>query len=221
VTDILADIFGYDKYSEITSEYSIRGTYCDLAIKTEDDVKLLIEVKAAGINLKELHMKQAADYGANEGIDWVVLTNGVRWEIYKIIFSKPVDRELICEFSLTEMNAKKANDMELLYLLSRESTTKKSKDSLEDYRAQKQLVNKFVIGQILISDAVADVIRKTIKKISPDAKPEKDEIIDIVYGEIIKREVLDSEKMSDAKRKVNKAMKPTHKKSASNAKNND
>ncbi|MBQ3032498.1 MAG: hypothetical protein IJD29_08435, partial [Anaerotignum sp.] len=33
ITDILADVFGYDKYSDITSEYAIKKTYCDLAIK--------------------------------------------------------------------------------------------------------------------------------------------------------------------------------------------
>jgi hypothetical protein len=33
ITDMLAEVFGYDKYSEITSEFSIRGTYCDLAKK--------------------------------------------------------------------------------------------------------------------------------------------------------------------------------------------
>ena len=30
VTDMLADVFGYDKYAEVTSEFSICGTYCDL-----------------------------------------------------------------------------------------------------------------------------------------------------------------------------------------------
>jgi hypothetical protein len=30
IIDILQDIFGYDKYAEITSEYAIRGTYCAL-----------------------------------------------------------------------------------------------------------------------------------------------------------------------------------------------
>ena len=35
VKDMLADVFGYDKYNEITAEYAIRGTYCDLAIKLE------------------------------------------------------------------------------------------------------------------------------------------------------------------------------------------
>jgi hypothetical protein len=46
VKDMLADIFGYDKYSELTSEYAIRGTYCDLAIKLDAKLSTLIEVKA-------------------------------------------------------------------------------------------------------------------------------------------------------------------------------
>ena len=33
VTDILADVFGYDKYEEVTSEYQIKHLFCDLAIK--------------------------------------------------------------------------------------------------------------------------------------------------------------------------------------------
>ena len=32
ITDILSDVFGFDKYTEITSEQQIRGTFCDLAI---------------------------------------------------------------------------------------------------------------------------------------------------------------------------------------------
>ena len=35
VADMLAYMFGYDKYAEITSEYAIRSTYCDLAIKID------------------------------------------------------------------------------------------------------------------------------------------------------------------------------------------
>ena len=33
IKDVLAEVFGYDKYAEITSEFSIRGTFVDLAIK--------------------------------------------------------------------------------------------------------------------------------------------------------------------------------------------
>jgi hypothetical protein len=45
VTDMLSEVFGYDKYSEITSECSIRGTWCDLAIKIDGAIEYLIEVK--------------------------------------------------------------------------------------------------------------------------------------------------------------------------------
>ena len=34
ITDMLEEIFGFDKYTDITREYGIQGTYCDLAIKS-------------------------------------------------------------------------------------------------------------------------------------------------------------------------------------------
>ena len=81
ITDMLADIFGYDKYMEVTSELAIRGTYCDLAIKIDDKFQFLIECKAIGIDLKEAHIRQATAYGANKGIEWVILTNGIVWRL--------------------------------------------------------------------------------------------------------------------------------------------
>ena len=50
---MLADLFGFDKYTEITSEQAIRGTYCDLAVKLEGKIKYLVEVKAIGLMLKD------------------------------------------------------------------------------------------------------------------------------------------------------------------------
>ena len=48
VKDMLAYMFGYDKYTELTSEFQIKGTFCDLAVKLGDRIRFLIEVKAAG-----------------------------------------------------------------------------------------------------------------------------------------------------------------------------
>ncbi len=93
VTDMLAEVFGYDKYSDVTAEYAIRSTSCDLATKLDGTVQALIEVKAVGLDLKDLHVKQAVDYAANQGVDWVVLTNGLRWRIYNVIFGKPISQE--------------------------------------------------------------------------------------------------------------------------------
>ena len=117
VTDMLAEVFGYDKYSDITSELAIRGTFCDLAVKDKGSIKFIIEVKAIGLTLRENHLRQAVNYGANQGIPWVILTNGVNWEIYRIGFDKPITHEQVCQFDFLELSARKKKDHEILYLL--------------------------------------------------------------------------------------------------------
>ena len=41
ITDMLCEIFGYDKYAQITSEFAIKKTYCDIAIKLGEKVSEL------------------------------------------------------------------------------------------------------------------------------------------------------------------------------------
>lgn len=217
ISDILSDVFGYDKYTEITSEFSIKKTYCDLAIKLDGTPKLLIEAKAAGLDLKEQHIKQAVDYGANAGVEWVVLTNCVNWKVYNISFGKPVSADLVYEFDLTSINPKKQNDLEALYYLTREAMTKGNRTFLDEYHSQQQVINRYTISHILLSDVVLDVVRRSLKKLSPDAKASNEEIYKIILEEIIKRDILDDEKAADAKKKVQKALKPAPKPASNKA----
>ncbi len=206
IADMLADIFGYDKYAEITSEFAIKKTFCDLALKVDDRICLLIECKAIGLSLKDDYVKQATDYAANSGIDWVVLTNGVIWRVYKIYFTKPIDKELVYEFDFLELSAKKQSDVDMIYYLCRESLGKSSK-GLEELHLQKQIVNKFVITQLLMTDAVADTVRKQIKKLAPEMKASNEEITAIITNEILKRDVVEGEQSADAKKRVQKMIK--------------
>ena len=57
IMDMLAEVFGYDKYLEVTREFAIRGTFCDLAIKMDGKVEFLIEAKAIGLELKDNHLR--------------------------------------------------------------------------------------------------------------------------------------------------------------------
>lgn len=199
IKDMLSDVFGYDKYSEITSEYAIRGTYCDLAIKLDGKLSSLIEVKAIGIDLKEQHVKQATDYAANSGIDWVVLTNGVVWQVYHLVFSKPIEKELVLQFDLTTLNVRSDKDVESLYLLCKEGW---QRSALGDYHTQKQALSRFFMGAMLQTDGILNLIRKELKKVSPDVKITNDEIKDVLVNEVIKREVLEGEKASNATKKI-------------------
>ena len=124
VTDLLQDVFGYDKYSEITSEHMIRSTFCDLAVKLNGELALLVEVKAIGLDLKEQFIKQAVDYAANQGTDWVVLTNGINWQVFRVSFTKPIQHELVVDLDLLNLNPRSSTDIELLGLLAKEGWQK-------------------------------------------------------------------------------------------------
>lgn len=205
ITDMLADVFGFDKYTEITREFAIRGTYCDLAIKVDDQVNYLIEVKAIGLSLKENHLRQALQYGSTEGIPWVVLTNGVTWQIHKIIFEKPVRSELICCVDFTQINPRKSEDQEKLFLLCREGIVKNVMDAFHE-RAQS--VNKFMIAAIIMGDEVTKIIRRELRKITPGLKVEESEIADLIRSDVMKREVVDGDEAKAAAAKLKKANKP-------------
>ncbi len=207
ITDMLCDIFGYDKYENITSEFAIKKTFCDLAIKLDGKIPLLIECKSAGIDLKDDHVRQATNYAADAGIEWVVLTNGVFWRVYKIVFSKPVDKQLVYDFNFCELSAKKQSDIEMLYYLCKEAFGKSSKNSLEDLHAQKQIFNKHIVGQVILTDSVVDSIRKHIKKIYPDIKVTNDELYALIFNDIFKRDVIEGDAAVEAKKAVQKAEK--------------
>ena len=143
---MLAAVFGYDKYSEVTSEFSIRGTYCDLATKLDGVVQTLIEVKAVGYDLKEAHTKQAIDYAANQGVDWVLLTNGVCWRVYRVLFAKPIGQELVIDLDFCNLNARNERDLEMLYLWCKEGW---QRSVLGEYHTQKQALSRFFVGAML------------------------------------------------------------------------
>lgn len=215
IVDMLSEIFGYDKYSEITSEFAIRGTYCDLAIKLDGALQTLIEVKAIGIDLKDAHVKQAVDYAANKGVDWVLLTNGITWRVYRIVFAKPIDHELVIDIDFCALNSRSAADIELPYLWCKEGW---QRSVLGDFHTQKQALSRFFIGAMIQTQPVLDVIRKELRRVSPDVKIENDQILAVLTAEVIKRDVLEGEKADEAKKKIAKtaasALKAAAKKAA-------
>ena len=204
VTDMLANVFGFDKYTEITSEQAIRGTYCDLAIKLNGKIKFLIEVKAIGLTLKENHLRQAVGYGVTTGIPWVVLTNGVDWEIYKIRFEKPVNYDLVCSFNFAELNSKKQEDQDKVFLLCKEGI---EKAAIEEFHDHVQSVNRFMVGAIVQSDPVISVIRRELRRIADGVKVTEEEIQTILYAEVLKRDIVQGEHAEEAGTRVKKAQK--------------
>lgn len=201
ITDLLQEMFGYDKYSEITSEHMIRNTFCDLAVKIDGKLAFLIEVKAIGLDLKDNHVKQAVDYAANQGCDWVGLTNGVVWRVYRVSFTKPIEHECIVEFDISKMNPRSQEDIELLGVIAKEGWRKAQ---LEEYREQKQALSRFTLGALLLSDPIVMFVRRELRRVS-GALVDPEEIRKVLQVDVIKRDALEGDKAIAAVRQVARA----------------
>jgi len=212
IKDLLHEVFGYDKYGEITSEHAIRSTFCDLAVQIDGQLAMLIEVKAIGLDLKDNHVKQAVDYAANKGCDWVLLSNGIIWRVYKVVFAKPIDAELVIELNLLELNARSDSHIEMCWLLAKEGW---QKARLGEYHTQRQALSRFSIAAVVLSDPVLDATRRELRRLSPDVKLSTEEIAAVLRDEVLKREVLSGDKADAARRMVSRAAKKALRSAAS------
>lgn len=195
VTDMLAEIFGYDKFIDITTEYSIRSTYCDIAIKIGEDVFFLIEAKAIGIELKENHLRQVLDYASNSGVEWIILTNGVTWEVYKVMFKKPIDKELLFKVNFIDDSIMEQKNIQKLFLLSKEGI---KRSAITEYEEEKHAMDRYQIGAILQSEPVINVVKRILNKQFKGIRIEPEHILEVIRVEVLKREVIEGDKAKEA-----------------------
>lgn len=214
VKDVLAEVLGYDKYSEVTSEHAIRGTYCDLAVKLDGKLAWLIEVKSAGLELKESHVKQAVDYAANQGCEWVTLTNGIRWLVFRVGFGKPIEHTQIAEIDVSALNPRRDDDLGLLWLLSKEGWLK---SHLEDFASQQEALSKYSIGALVTSDAVLSVLRRELRRMNPDIRIDVEQIDAVLRTDVLKREILEGERADAAKKVIARAARKAERAKAADA----
>jgi hypothetical protein len=69
INSFLTEVLGFAPIEEVKTEYMIRGTYADYVIQTKGVRHFLVEVKSLSLALSEKHLRQAINYGANEGIE--------------------------------------------------------------------------------------------------------------------------------------------------------
>lgn len=198
--DILSGVFGYDKYTELTSEYAIRGTRCDLAVKLEGKLAMLIEVKAIGLALDDKHVKQAVDYAANEGVKWVVLTNGVFWRMFEVMtLDGKIDKRLIIEIDLLTIDFRKESNQDLMFPFTRDGFTKGSHMELRD---RQEATSKYLIAALLVgNDSVMQVLKRELRRVV-DVGVDEADVLRVLRDEVIKRDSLEGPLAEKAAAKV-------------------
>jgi hypothetical protein len=202
VKDILADVFGYDKYDELTAEHQIKSTFCDLAIKIGGHLRLRIEVKSAGSLLADNHLRQVIDYGAHQGIHWVILTNAIEWRLVRIYVANQISHEEVCRVAFTELNARNEDHLQQLFLFAKEGLTT---DAMDAFHQQAQLFNKYTVSAIIRSEPVVSIVRREIRRLFPDIKIGNENLAALIENEVIKRDTMEGDKAKEALSRIRKA----------------
>lgn len=181
VNHFLSEVLGFAQLDEIKTEYQIKGTYADYVIQIERKKYFIVEVKSIQTDLSEQHLRQATGYAANEGIEWILLTNGRQFDLYKVIFNKPIQSKRI--FSIDLNNASSLKDVDSFYLISRKSLVNKE---IDKYWAKFQALQPTNLAKLLYSQEVIRFLKKALKTKSGINFDDED-IIDSVYQVIVEK----------------------------------
>jgi hypothetical protein len=159
INRFLSNVLGYKQIEEIKTEYMIKGTYADYVIQVNTKRYFLVEVKALSFELSEKHLRQTVNYGANEGIEYALLTNGRDFEFYKIIFAQPISSRLIFTLNLGDAAGLKSAATHLQHL-HKDSVVKNSFKPLWN---KCEATDPYNIAGIICSDTVLNCIKKMIR----------------------------------------------------------
>ncbi len=159
VNSLLTEVLGYTELEEIKTEYQIRGEYADYVIQLARKKHFVVEVKAVQLDLSEKHLRQSMAYAANEGIDWIILTNGWQIEVYRMIFAKPIATKQVFKFNLADA-ADFKNACQLLILLTKKNVLK---NSLNDYWHRFDALEPSNLAKNLYSIEVIHFLKRILK----------------------------------------------------------
>jgi hypothetical protein len=181
VTDFLCEALGYDKYSDLTTEYRVKGEFADFGIRIDQQMVAFIEVKRVNTRLGEKHLRQVEMYAVNEGCEWVLLTNGHDWQVYHIGAGLPVTIDLALSVNLfsDDSPAQKINQF---FHITRDSFRRRQIDLL--WKAKRATSPKS-LAAVMLAPAVVDAIRKELKR-TTNQTVSNDEIAKLLQETVIK-----------------------------------
>lgn len=109
---IFQDVFGYP-IDHIRAEQNIEGRKADYVLSVDGRDVMVVEVKRAGMTIKERQIFQVTSYAAHSGIRWALLTNLLEWQLYRVSTGDRIEPNLVFSAHLG-----KDLDAETIYRLS-------------------------------------------------------------------------------------------------------
>lgn len=175
------EVMGFDSLAgEISKEVCVKDRYCDFGIKIGGVFRFLVEAKAAGNkSLRDKDIEQAENYAARAGIKWVLLTNGVEWQLYHLTFNEGegIAHDLAFEFNLVEHLDESVDRIcNYLALLNKEGV---EANALEMFWEQKKTLSPASLVRVMFTEPVLSVIRRELNR-NAEARLEMSDVFNAV-----------------------------------------
>jgi hypothetical protein len=154
------DVLGYDGISDISREANFKNKFVDVCLKIDGTIKLLVEAKAAGVQLRDRHIEQAQGYASQNNYRWVLLTNGVDWQLYHLTFDQGIEYERAFSVSLDTPEGFDAA-VEKLAFLHKLSV---KKGELESFWEKAAALGPASLGKVLFKESVILLLRREIRR---------------------------------------------------------
>jgi hypothetical protein len=159
ISKVFEDALGYDPLTEVSREAQSKGKYLDLLMKIDDVPRLIVEVKRAGVKLRDRHIEQSYYYASTSNLPWVLLTNGVEWNLYHLTFEEGIEYEKAFSVDLSRDDINEVGDK--LSLLHRDFI---KKGGLEEWWEKQIAMQWPSIARALFHDEVLSRIRREIRR---------------------------------------------------------
>lgn len=160
INNFLTEVLGYTELEDIKTEYNINGDYADYVIQLKRKNYFVVEVKAIQLDLNDRHLRQSVAYATNEGIDWIILTNGRQFDLYRVLFDKPITTHKVFSCDITKNDQVQRNASLLVYL------TKKCalNGELEKFWIRSRALDPKNLCLNLYSDKVVRILKRFLRK---------------------------------------------------------
>jgi len=162
ITDLLCDALGYDKYSDLTTEYQVKGEFADYGVRLDQQIVAFIEVKRCTTKLTTRHLRRVEMYAVNEGVEWLILINGAVWQVYRLIAGLPVTIDLVLEVDLLDTTSIN-NKADKLFYLARESF---KRHQIEEVWKAAAATSPKALASVVLAASSLDAMRKELRRSS-------------------------------------------------------
>jgi hypothetical protein len=160
VTDFLCAGLGFDRQQDLTTECQVKGEFAGYGVRIDRRLVAFIEVKRCTQKLTMRHLRQVQMYAVNEGVEWIILTNGRLWQVYHLSGGLPLIIDLALEVDLLSDDSL-ARKTDGLFHLSKEALRRRLLDDL--WKAKVATAPRSLAG-ILLSEVVVDAVRRELRR---------------------------------------------------------